>query len=71
MSGGVEYMARHAGDHPFPRRWGQPPANIEQRAAWIRQHVQDELPTSYQRQLTRHDIQLRNLLRQHEIEQRR
>lgn len=74
---GVEYSVPYygayarAGACPFPDSWGTPPDTIPELRAWIRRHAEAEAPASYRRQLTRHDIQLRNLLRQHEIEQRR
>lgn len=55
----------------FPKSWGTPPLDDEERRAWILQHARAEEALRPQRELERRDTRLINNLRLAQIERLR
>lgn len=67
----TEYASGPRDASVFPRSWGRPPWDLEERAAWIKRNVAATAGVAYLRRLERHDIQFINTLRRAELERRR
>ncbi|MDA0637068.1 hypothetical protein OUY22_27005 [Nonomuraea sp. MCN248] len=53
----------------FPKSWGTPPFNDEERHAWILKHARAEAAMNPHRELARRDTRLLNMLRLARLEQ--